>query len=293
MPWVSSAARHPRRPRGTGRSPGPAPPRAPPASAAVDRSRRRRGRPRPPCAGSRRSGRARTGRSRPGSRSTASWPARCRSRSSVVAAREAKNQRAASTPTSASSSSRVMNSPARLLIETSTPSRTNRTQAYSSIWTASTVVAHRLGRVPDAGDRPVVVGAPDVDQLVEAAAELLGDVADVGGEVGRLAVRADDHPVLVVAERRRAEPQRAVLLVDVAARAQPLDRALDPAVVVERALALPDVEMDAEPRRGSPRSRSRTRAGGPAPHDGSGDPRRPRSAAAQTSSGRPAARSVT
>ena len=53
------------------------------------------------------------------------------------------------------------------------------------------VVAHRLGGVADAGDGPVVVGAPDVDEVVEAAAELLGHVADVGREVGRLAVRAD------------------------------------------------------------------------------------------------------
>ena len=100
--------------------------------------------------------------------------------------------------------------------------------------------------VADPGDRPVVVGAPDVDQVVEAAAELLGDVADVGREVGRPAVGPVDHPVLVVAERGRAEPDRAVLLVDVAARAQALDGALDPALVVERALALPDVEVDAE-----------------------------------------------
>ena len=108
------------------------------------------------------------------------------------------------------------------------------------------VVAHRLGGVADPGDGAVVVGAPDVDQLLEAAAELLGDVADVRGEVGRLAVRAQDHPVLVVAERRRAEPGRAVLLVDVAAGPQPLDRPADPALGVERALALPDVEVDAE-----------------------------------------------
>ena len=49
-------------------------------AAPVDAGRRGQARPRPPCAGSRRSGRARTGRSRRGSRSTASWPARCRSR---------------------------------------------------------------------------------------------------------------------------------------------------------------------------------------------------------------------
>ena len=91
-----------------------------------------------------------------------------------------------------------------------------------------------------------MVGAPDVDEVVEAAAELLGHVADVGGEVGRLAVRAEDDPVLVVAERGRAEPDRAVLLVDVAALAQALDRARDPALVVEARLAGPDVEMDAE-----------------------------------------------
>ena len=83
-------------------------------------------------------------------------------------------------------------------------------------------------------------------QVVEAATELLGHVADVGGEVGRLAVRAEDDPVLVVAVRRRAEPDRAVLLVDVSALAQALDRARDPALVVEARLARPDVEMDAE-----------------------------------------------
>ena len=98
---------------------------------AGERARRRRppatARRPPPCAGSTRSARARTARSRRGSRSTASWPARCRSRWRSCAPREAKNQRAASTPTSASSSSSVMNSPARLLIETSTPSRTKRT----------------------------------------------------------------------------------------------------------------------------------------------------------------------
>src|ERR1039457_6043179 len=107
------------------------------------------------------------------------------------------------------------------------------------------VVAHRLGRVAHPGDRPVMVRSPDVDQLLEAAAELLGDVADVRGEIGRLAARAQDHPVLVVAVGRRTEPRGAVLDVDVAAGAQALDRSFDPALGVQRALALPDVEVDA------------------------------------------------
>jgi hypothetical protein len=79
------------------------------------------------------------------------------------------------------------------------------------------VVAHRLGCVPDPSDGPVMVRAPDVDELVEAAAELLEDIADVSREVGRLAVRAEDDAVLVIAEGSRPEPQRAILLIEVTA----------------------------------------------------------------------------
>src|SRR5687768_84647 len=92
----------------------------------------------------------------------------------------------------------------------------------------------------------MVVGTPDVDDVIEAAAELLGHVADVSGEVGRLAVRSDDHPVLVVAEGRRPEPDRTVLLEDVAVLAKALDRASDPTLVVQRRLRLPDIEVDAQ-----------------------------------------------
>jgi hypothetical protein len=92
----------------------------------------------------------------------------------------------------------------------------------------------------------MVVGTPDVDEVVEAAAELLGHVADVRGEVGRLAVRADDHAILVVTEGGRTEPQRAVLLVDVAMLAQPIDRTVHPALRMESPLAGPHVEAHAE-----------------------------------------------
>ena len=186
---------------------------------------------------------------------------------STWAAREAKNQRAASVPTASSRSSSVTNVPARFDIETSTPSATNRTQPIEQHLVVLRVVAHRLGGVLVAGDGPVVVDAPDVDQVVEPAAELLGHVADVGREVRRPTVGAVDHAVLVVAEGGRAEPGRAVLLVDVAAVAQPLDRALDPALVVERRLALPDVEPDAEPGEARPRSIARTRRDAQAPSD--------------------------
>ena len=60
----------------------------------------------------------------------------------------------------------------------------------------------------------VVVGAEDVDGRVEAALELVLHVGDVGREVEERAVgRADQRPVLVVAVRGRARPQRPLRLV--------------------------------------------------------------------------------
>jgi len=107
--------------------------------------------------------------------------------------------------------------------------------------------AHRLGRVPDPGHGSVVVSAPDEHESIEAPAELLDDIADVRGEIRRRAIRPDDHPILVVPERRRAEPRGAVGLVHVARVAESLDRPLDPALAVEAALGGPDVKMHAEP----------------------------------------------
>ena len=93
----------------------------------------------------------------------------------------------------------------------------------------------------------MVVGAPDVDEVVEPSAELLDDVADVGPEICVVAVRLADHPVLVVAVVRRAEPEGAVLVVETTARAQALDRTIHPPVAIERALGLPDIESNAQP----------------------------------------------
>ena len=83
------------------------------------------------------------------------------------------------------------------------------------------------------GNVAVVVRPPDIDEMVETAAELFRDVADVCREIGWLAVRAVDHAVLVVAKVRRAEPCRSVPLVDVARLAQLGDCSLDPALPME------------------------------------------------------------
>ena len=76
------------------------------------------------------------------------------------------------------------------------------------------------GGVADAGghrrepaDVAVVVGAEQVDARVEAPLALVDVVGGVGREVGELAVGADEHPVLVVAEVGGAHPGGAVLLV--------------------------------------------------------------------------------
>ncbi len=110
------------------------------------------------------------------------------------------------------------------------------------------VEAERLGRGLDPRHVAVVVLAPDEDDALVAAAELLDEVADVGREVGGRGVvgRAQDDAILVVAVPGRSEDDRAVLLVDVAGGPQSIDRLRDPAVVVERALRAPDVEMAAE-----------------------------------------------
>ena len=100
----------------------------------------------------------------------------------------------------------------------------------------------------EAHDVAVVVGAEDVDELVEAAVQLVPVVGDVGGEVGRLAAGLHERAVLLVArELRGAQPQRALALVGEAVGDQLLARPVPGArrALVERALEEPVVEADA------------------------------------------------
>ena len=106
----------------------------------------------------------------------------------------------------------------------------------------------RLARVPEhlgerleARDVPVVVGAEDVDEPVEAACVLAPDVGGVEREVRRLAVRADDDAILVVAVGARPGPHGAVRLV----RVEQLDRL--GRLGLDDALPLEGVEVDPEP----------------------------------------------
>ena len=92
----------------------------------------------------------------------------------------------------------------------------------------------------------MVVGAPDVDDALEAALVLVQVVGDVRGEVGVEAVVTLYDAVLLVAERRRLEPLGAVLFVQVAGLFQLVDAARHQPGVEQRLLREPDLEMHAE-----------------------------------------------
>ena len=72
----------------------------------------------------------------------------------------------------------------------------------------------------------MVVGAPDVDDVVDAL-ELIPVIGNVGGEVGVLAIGLDQDAVLVVAQVGGAEPQGTVLGVEVAHLVELLKSAVD------------------------------------------------------------------
>ena len=105
-------------------------------------------------------------------------------------------------------------------------------------------LAHRREPGAHARDVAVVVGAEDVDQLVEAALALVEVIGDVGGEIGVLAVLAHDHAVLLVAELGRAEPVAPSCSNRWPCCAQALERAVDrpPSCHRARPLGRPAVE---------------------------------------------------
>ena len=83
---------------------------------------------------------------------------------------------------------------------------------------ARRVVAEHAGDCPYQL-RAVVVGAEHVERTVEAAIELVGEIDDVRGAIGRRAsLGADEDAIVVVPVGGRTSPEGAVLLVGVQAR---------------------------------------------------------------------------
>ena len=103
-----------------------------------------------------------------------------------------------------------------------------------------TGVSEHLRERLESRDVSVVVRAEHVDQAIEVARVLASDVRGVGGEVRRLASRADENAILVVSVSTRPSPERIVVLERVEERDRLGDLGLDDA------LPLPCVEVHAE-----------------------------------------------
>ena len=92
----------------------------------------------------------------------------------------------------------------------------------------------------------VVVGAPYVDtQVIAALFNLVAVVRDVRRKIGGVAVLANEHLILFRTEIGGAVPQCAVLFICEAALGQQIERFLQLAIVVQRALQKPLVIFDA------------------------------------------------
>ena len=94
----------------------------------------------------------------------------------------------------------------------------------------------------------VVVRAEYVDQRVETADAFVEVIGDIRCEVSAYAVLALHDPVFIVAKGGGAKPQRAVFLIQMSSRAQPLERPIDGAAGDELALRRPAVKLDAKRR---------------------------------------------
>ena len=95
-------------------------------------------------------------------------------------------------------------------------------------------VTERLAGIAHARNSAVMVGAPDVDKVIESAAELLFNVSNVGAKVGVRAGRLLDDAILVIAKRRALEPECTIALLQPSGCAQLLNGAIHKPFGVER-----------------------------------------------------------
>ena len=122
--------------------------------------------------------------------------------------------RATSGSTSSRMSASVTMLPVRFDMRTSWPSFTTLTNWPRMISGSAAVEAERLHPRLQRLHLAVVIGAPDVDEVREAAPELVAVIREVVAEIGRAAVAAHEHAVALIAEVGRAQPPRALVLVD-------------------------------------------------------------------------------
>ena len=78
-----------------------------------------------------------------------------------------------------------------------------------------------------AGDITMVIGAQNIQCLVEAPLHLVEEIRDVRSEISRTAVFPDHHAVFLVTQFGGAKPGGAALLIQVAVFTQALDGVTD------------------------------------------------------------------
>ena len=89
----------------------------------------------------------------------------------------------------------------------------------------------------------MVVGAQQVDRNVGTTVALIKVVGNVAGEVGSLAIRLDEHTVLVVSVRGCPQPHGTILIKDLTALAQGFDCGVNCTGIVQRILMEGDIEF--------------------------------------------------
>ena len=121
----------------------------------------------------------------------------------------------------------VMNSPVRFDIFTSSPARKQLDQLHEHdlqpLFGMSIGLHDRL----HARNVAMVIGAPDIDQQIIAALQLVPVIRDVGGEVGVFPVLFLDDAVFLVPKCRGPKPPGAVLFKHQPAGFQFIQHALD------------------------------------------------------------------
>ena len=106
-----------------------------------------------------------------------------------------------------------------------------------------------VGSGADSGHVALVVGPPDLHHPLEVPQEeLIVVVGQVGGQVGGLAVAADEHVVLLLAQLAGGEPDGALPLHQIASVAQDSHHLVEGAGRIEALLAEPDIVVDIDGR---------------------------------------------
>ena len=108
------------------------------------------------------------------------------------------------------------------------------------------LITHALHGRFHPGNVPVMVRAPQIDDPVKAPAEFIGVVSDIRRKVSRNAIIPNHHPVLVVAECGRLQPQGPVLFIHVTLFQQSVTGFFDFICFVQGLFTEPYIKADVE-----------------------------------------------